>query len=192
MVTRCYGFRVEELPPKKSGAISMWGNLSEIPRLIHLRRAALAELGENAVLQRDIRLWIVVHIGPRNTRQIGDLDTFVAGVCDGLMAADGNATLGDQWGEEENARIHPSRPIAINDDYQVVSICASKVVGDPKPFYTVGLEGDDGLYPSRMKATANHGSIDRLLPLTYRRFAIFVNGEQALASSKASLSFTTE
>ncbi len=145
MVTRCYAFRVDGLPPKKSGAISMWGNAREIPGLISLRRAALAELGDSPVLQRDIRLCIVVHTGPSNTRQTGDLDTFVAGICDGLMAADTKATLGDEWSALENAGAHPSRPIAIDDDHQVVFICASKVVGDPRPFYTVGLEGDDGL-----------------------------------------------
>ena len=78
-------FRVDGLPPKKDGANSMWGKRLEAERLVNLRRAALTAMEGQPPLKRDIRLTITVCVGAVNNRSVGDLDTFITGVCDGLM-----------------------------------------------------------------------------------------------------------
>jgi len=116
-------FRVEGLPPKKDGANSMWGKRLESERLVKLRKAALVEMDGRPPLKSDIRLTIAVQVGAKNDRSVGDLDTFITGVCDGLMKrAPGSKLFGDIWGKPENSRVHPDIPIAIEDDSEVMSI----------------------------------------------------------------------
>ena len=81
---RTYQFEAKGLPPKKDGAKSLWGKPLEAKRLAALRQAALQALEGHPPLQSDIKLTLKLHI-PINNRSIGDLDTFVTGVCDGLM-----------------------------------------------------------------------------------------------------------
>ncbi|MDE2660162.1 MAG: hypothetical protein OXI45_08120 [Acidobacteriota bacterium] len=133
-----------ELPPKKGAAISMWGNGTEASRLIALRKAALHALGPNRPFAQNIRLTLRVSVGrPRGGENPGDLDNFVTGVCDGLMAADPRATVHPLFGKEENADVDPSKTIAIRDDQHVVEINASKTVGPGTHCrYEVTLEGD--------------------------------------------------
>ncbi len=110
-------FYVEGLPPKKNGANSMWGKRLEAERLVNPRKAALEAMGEHAPLKSGIRLAMSVHVGPKNNRSVGDLDTFITGVCDGLMKRAPRSNLcQDVWGRAENGDIHPDRPIAIDDD----------------------------------------------------------------------------
>ncbi len=94
-------------------------------------------------LKRDIRLTITVCVGAENNRSVGDLDTFITGVCDGLMKVAPRCKLcADVWSEAEES-IRPDKPIAIDDDCQVVSIKAVKVKdATGKQFYDVVLEGE--------------------------------------------------
>lgn len=141
MAKRKYQFTVKGLPPKKDGAQSMWGKLLEAKRLIELRQATLNALQENSPLRTNIKLALKIHIGPINDRSIGDLDTFITGVCDGLMAANPRANLGPIWESREAADIYPDRAIGIIDDSQVVSIQAEKIIYDTdQPWYEVILE----------------------------------------------------
>jgi len=80
-------FQVNGLPPKKDGAQSMWGKPLEAKRLVELRQVALKALQGHPPLRSNIKLTLKIHVGPVNNRSIGDLDTFITGVCDGLMAA---------------------------------------------------------------------------------------------------------
>ena len=92
-------------------------------------------------LQSNIKLILKIHIGPINDRSIGDLDTFVTGVCDGLMAAAPGGKLDPIWDDAKLKHIHPSKTIAIIDDSQVVSIQAEKIIGDTDlPWYEMILE----------------------------------------------------
>ncbi len=84
---KTYRFEVKGLPPKKDSAQSMWGKPLEAKRLVEFRQAALKAIQDSAPLQSNIRLTLKIHVGPTNDRRTGDLDTFITGVCDGLMAA---------------------------------------------------------------------------------------------------------
>lgn len=136
-------FRVEGLPPKKNGANSMWGNKHESKRLVLLRRAALRAMEGQPRLKSDIRLTVTVCVGTKNDRSVGDLDTFVTGVCDGLMKAAPRCKLcAEVWSEAEEG-IRPDRGIAIEDDCQVIGIQAAKVKdASGRRFYDVELEGE--------------------------------------------------
>ena len=136
-------FRIEnELPPKKDGANSMWNKEREAGRLVALRLQALEALGSKPPLSQEIRLKVTICVGISNPKAIGDLDTFVAGICDGLMQAHPRAKLHQVFCAAENTQIHPSNTIAIDDDSQIMEICAKKLVGNPEDvWYEVELSG---------------------------------------------------
>lgn len=131
--------RIDGLPPKKDGANSMWNKPVEVERLIRLRRAVLDALGGSGPYSQDISLRLEVHVGPTNTRQTGDLDNVITGVCDGLTAAHPGARLDKLW--EDQPEIEPSRVIGFEDDSQVMSITARKVVSDEEAWYRLVLDG---------------------------------------------------
>ena len=140
-------FTVDGLPPKKGGDLSMWGPQkgAEVKRLILLRRAAVAAMekdGPSRPFSRNISLSLEVRVA-RNDRTTGDLDTFVAGICDGLMQAGRRAAIDPSWDSQPD-KIHPKKTIAIKDDSEVMSIQARKRV-DPragKGHYTVTISGE--------------------------------------------------
>ena len=135
-------FRITGYPPKKNGAQSIWGKPLEARRLAELRSAALYALNGNPPLRSNIKLTLKIHVGAVNDRTTGDLDTFVTGVCDGLMAAYPGGKLDPIWNKPELSNIHPSKSLAIVDDCQVVYIQAEKIIGDTnQPWYEVALEG---------------------------------------------------
>lgn len=136
-------FRVGGLPPKKDGAGSMWGKPLEAGRLVSLRKAALKAIGSRAPLKSGIRFTLSVHVGDGNDHSVGDLDTFITGICDRLIAAARGCKLcTDVWDKAERD-IQPNRPIAISDDCQVVSIQADKTIGNTiSPWYEVTLENE--------------------------------------------------
>lgn len=139
---RCSFRVVGDLPPKKDGAQSMWGKQSEINRLIRLRQAAYEAFQGVPPLQQNIRMTLRVYVGRMNDRFIGDLDNFITGVCDGLMAADYRSNI-KSWSAPELSHIHPNKPLAIKDDCQVISISAEKMTGkDAEPWYEIILEGE--------------------------------------------------
>ena len=150
---RQYFFRVEGLPPKKDGAKSMWGkSATERIRLLNLRRAAFQAFAGQQPLAVNISIALEVHVGLTNSRATGDLDNFITGICDGLMAADGTlirdlqqrpeSEIAQWWARPEQRYVHPNQCIAIVDDSQVISIQAIKIIGDAStPWYTVMIEG---------------------------------------------------
>jgi len=98
---------------------------------------------EAPTLKANIRLTLTVHVGPMNDRNTGDLDGFIAGVCEGLIVADPRSRLHLSWSDPALREVHPMKPLAIVDDSEVVSIKAEKIVGDcDEPWYEVLLEGD--------------------------------------------------
>jgi hypothetical protein len=143
-MTRTIEFRVEgELPPKKDGANSMWGKSSEQPRLVALRRAALSRRGDAPPLTHDIRLLVEIHCPARDVLRAGDLDNFITGICDGLMAAARGTPSDSWWDAPEMVAIAPSKCIAILDDNAIMEIVARKVaVESEEPSYHVVLTGD--------------------------------------------------
>ena len=143
-MSRRYSFVVEgHLPPKKDGANSMWGKSSERVSLVQLRTAAYQALGAQGPLTNRIRLVLEIHSLKETSGRIGDLDNFIAGICDGLMAASPRTPIDDDWNHHEIKEIHPSRTIAIVDDSEVVLIEARKLVdASGEPWYRVELEGE--------------------------------------------------
>ena len=141
---RSIDFMVEnELPPKKDGANSMWGKSGEAPRLIALRKEALAALAGQPPFARNIQLTLRVHVGAINNRIAGDLDNYITGVCDGLMAADPRAKLDDSFLAPVNREIHPLKTIGISDDSQVTKIVAEKLYGLGDGYwYEIEIQGE--------------------------------------------------
>ena len=137
-------FKVEnELPPKKDGANSMWGKRTEAPQLIALRKAALGALGDRRPFTREIRVTLRVHVGRQNDVRSGDLDNFITGVCDGLMACNPRSAIHPLFDKNGNSTVHPSKTIAIVDDSQVVKIDAEKLAGlGEDHWYEIKLEGE--------------------------------------------------
>ena len=130
------------LPPKKDGASSMWGKAVEIPRLIALRRAALRAAGSNGSLKNKIHLSLEIYMPSHELGPAGDLDNFVTGVCDGLMAASSQSKLPERWNDPALTDIHPERVVAIVDDSAVVSIMATKNHDrQGRRWYKICLEG---------------------------------------------------
>lgn len=135
--------KIEGLPPKKDGASSMWGKRAETPRLLRLRQA-VAEAMQDQPLRSEIEIELTVHVGPRNDRQTGDLDNFITGICDGLMAASARMpwAKNETWAAPENRSVRPDVSIGIVDDSQVARIVARKVVADAEaPWYELRLRG---------------------------------------------------
>jgi len=136
-------FTVNGLPPKKDGAQSMWGKSLEASCLAELRLVAREALQGSRPFQSNIKLTLKIHIGRVNDRTIGDLNTFVTGVCDGLMAAHPSGKLDPIWNDPKLKEVHPSRTSAIIDDSQIVQIHAEKIIGDTfDPWYEITLEGE--------------------------------------------------
>jgi hypothetical protein len=130
-------FGAKGVPPKKDGANSMWGKGAEIPRLKALRKAARLALGKQPPLAGTVHLTLRVYAD----EAAGDLDNFITGVCDGLMAANSRVFVNPAvWADlPENAR--PGVAIAFENDSVVWSIHAERLKpGTEGPRYEVELE----------------------------------------------------
>lgn len=130
-------FTVEGVPPKKDGASSMWRKGPEVPRLKALRKAARIALGERDPLEGSVHLTLRVYA----ETPAGDLDNFITGICDGLMAAHARTPIDPTVWEDlpENAR--PGAPIAFPDDSAVSSIRAERMKpGNEGERYEVEIE----------------------------------------------------
>lgn len=131
-------FSVNGLPPKKDGANSMWRKPSELARLKALRLAALeavhGDLHTSAALRLHLRIYAPV--------SAGDLDNFITGICDGLMAAHPATPIDpDSW-RDVPTEAQPHKSIVYTDDGQIMQIIAERIVND----------GDDCRYEVRLEA----------------------------------------
>ena len=132
-------FKVSGFPPKKGTDLSMWAKSGEAEKVRKLRVAAAEAFGGRPPLARDIHLELYCYIGESNTRATGDLDNFVTGVCDGLMAAAPGTPVLPIFEEQ----IKPTKAIGILDDCEVVEISARKIVSKvQEPYYEVVLGGE--------------------------------------------------
>jgi hypothetical protein len=129
--------RVEGVPPKKDGANSMWRKGAELDRLKRLRRGALERFkGAPAPAAASVSIHLRV-LAPASS---GDLDNFVAGVCDGLQAAH---PLVRRWidpaaWEDVPSAARPDRPVAFENDASINRITAERVdPGGDGPSYEV-------------------------------------------------------
>lgn len=141
MRRRFFAHRIDGLPPKKDGANSMWNKPLEVKRLIALRTTMRGVFAGNSPLVQEIKLTVRIHVNPIVAESCGDLDNFVTGICDGMMAAHPRATLSSLWQEAEYSDIHPTRVIGILSDSAICSIAASKICDIEGPWYELELEG---------------------------------------------------
>lgn len=133
-------FTVLDLPPKKDGANSMWRKSAEVPRLKALRLAAVQAIPGIVRQSAALCLRLRIHAAVSD----GDLDNFITGVCDGLMAAHNNTPITpDDWQEMPEAA-RPNHAIAYRDDCVITQIVAERVLFDgARPFYEVEIESLD-------------------------------------------------
>lgn len=110
------------LPPKKDGANSMWRKKSEINRLKDLRNAANQAMGTNTLARHSIGLNIELHALPGD----GDLDNFITGICDSLMAVHPRTPWNDTDWSDVDHLIKPDRPIVYENDALVTAIHAER------------------------------------------------------------------
>jgi hypothetical protein len=128
-------FTVEGLPPKKDGANSMWAKSTEIPRLSQLREKAHEAMQGRELLKGQLKLIITIYT-ESNT---GDLDNFVTGICDGLMAANGKAKI-DETIWARTGTLHPKFALVYVDDKEICEITCSRKPPENSRFYRVRIE----------------------------------------------------
>ncbi len=138
-------FEVDGRPPNKTGAKSMWGREGQVPRLIALREAAhraLEALPDSPrFTRRPIRLTLRVRVVPGEEEEKADLDHYIAGVCDGLMAAHPNAHAHLHESFAENPKVDPKHWFAIEDDSKIDQIRATRCEVQDRTHYWVEIEG---------------------------------------------------
>lgn len=105
-------FRVDGTPPKKDGANSMWRKGSELAKLKALRIAASSASVGARMPVSTISLKLIVHAHPSR----GDLDNFITGLCDGLMAAHPNTPIDDSVWRDVPQAARPGNSIIFRDD----------------------------------------------------------------------------
>lgn len=135
---------VDGRPPRKNGAQSLW-NSPESGRVLELRLGIRREQDrmENRDLFDDpVRVELEVfapNVLDRGNSQtyVGDIDTFVAGICETIQKADGNVKqVSDVFDGHDDVR--PELPMLIMDDAQVAEISAKKTKdGDERYILTV-------------------------------------------------------
>ena len=69
----------------------------------------------------------------------GDLDNFITGVCDGLMAAHPRTPIRDEDWLDVLSGIHPRRAVAFEDDSCVCRIVAERIPSSAEPHYEIEL-----------------------------------------------------
>ena len=137
-------FEVTGRPPRKSGAKSCWAS-DEANYVLELRLKALeAKHNENLLepITTSVRIKLTIfspNITDRSNSQtyLGDLDTFIAGVFESLQPADSKVIPNDIF--NGNDEIHPSKPLILYDDAQVVEVLAKKIK-DGSEYYSVVIE----------------------------------------------------
>jgi hypothetical protein len=116
---------VEGLPPKKDGANSMWAKNVEVRRLKALRMAALAAIADRPgfPLTVPVELEFTVWAQPR----AGDLDNFLTGICDGLMAKHPRAAWKPEVWLDVPPAAAPDQALVLADDRLVARIVAERL-----------------------------------------------------------------
>jgi len=130
-------FRVENIPPKKDGANSMWNKKSELIHLKELRKKAFEAMNGKSPFDCPLHLKIIINANQKD----GDLDNFISGICDGLMAAHPRTPITNElWNDlPEGAR--PRNNIVYQDDSLISKIEAErKEVNKSLRFYDVQIK----------------------------------------------------
>lgn len=116
----------------------MWNKSNEVPKIKALRRAAAMAAGQagcDPASACNLTLELVIHADVSG----GDLDNFVAGVCDALMPAHERTPIDQRaWADlPEDAR--PDKAIAWHDDSVIRKIGAERRPGNRRELYSVSI-----------------------------------------------------
>ena len=126
----------------------MWARGDEAPRVASLRKKAF-EARTQARLDGPfhslVALELKIFVRKSKLESIGDLDSFIAGVCDGLQAADPKVLphLHKVFQEAAMKGAAPSHALLIENDAKVASITARKVAleeNQEASYYKVAIE----------------------------------------------------
>jgi len=139
MMSTKISFSVPGIPPKKDGANSMWRKPSEIDRIKSLRLAAQCAMQGQSLAESSIHMELQIYADPAD----GDLDNFITGVCDSLMAAHPRTPINDADWNNLSPSIRPSQAIVYDDDRLVQKITVERVSPNQEgKHYIVTLEFD--------------------------------------------------
>ncbi len=124
-------FTVSGRPPRKQQTTSMWSQLNEALLVASLRMKALEAMkraGLNDCFHSFVSLELTLFTPYLQLEKVGDLDTFITGVCDSLQAAHVNTTssVNPLFLEPQYREIDPKRPLLIENDSKIMSIVAKK------------------------------------------------------------------
>ena len=151
-------FAVKGRPPKKHGEKSMWARGDEAPFVVSLREKALEarlKAGLDDCFHSLLALELTVFVPRSRLESVGDLDSFITGICDGLQAADPKVFpyLHKIFQEPGLEEIDPRYALLIDNDAKIVSITARKVTLDEgqEMHYKVAVE------PVQMEPSPNSG-----------------------------------
>jgi len=115
---------VRGLPPKKDGANSMWRRETELASLKALRTAAVAAMqGRPPYTTTPLLLTVRIYATPRD----GDLDNFISGICDGLVAAHAQTPIDPLAWNDLPETATPQHPIVFLDDALITKIVAERL-----------------------------------------------------------------
>ena len=110
----------------------MWRKPACVAQLTALRAEAHRAMAGNTPFDEPIELELLVRRAgvrddaPLGLRRVGDLDALVAGVCDGLQAANPRAFEEADWDDLDPA-IRPPEPIVYTDDSWICRVVAEVV-----------------------------------------------------------------
>ena len=116
---KIFEFKVDGLPPIKDGANSMWNKPEMAERIRALRVGAKAALN-GSVLKNDITLAVEIEC----MGDCGDLDNFVAGICDCLQIANTKPQF-IHPSLRNDPSIDPATVCFIEDDSKIMRIESS-------------------------------------------------------------------
>lgn len=136
-------FTVDDRPPKKDGAQSLWSS-NQAKLVLKLRKKALEAQKEAGITNHfdcPVRLELTI-FAPNITKlgdhtYVGDLDSYIAGVCESLKPSDKQVIPHEIFQGEDD--VDPRKPLIIKDDSQVVSVKATKIQSNTL-YYTVMVE----------------------------------------------------
>jgi hypothetical protein len=112
-------------PPRKRDAKSLWAHKKEAPLVKILRIEAAKACSQANIDYFESKIHLELVIFTPSVEGVGDLDSFISGICDGLQAADQNV---QQFHESilDDDKINPRKSILVGNDRTVVSIKATK------------------------------------------------------------------
>lgn len=125
-------FTVDDRPPKKHGEKSLWAREDEASHVAMLREKALearSKAGMKDCFRTMVAIELMVFVPSFQLESVGDLDSFVTGVCDSLQAANPKVIpyLCGLFLKTIGTELDPRNPVLIDDDSKVMSIIASKM-----------------------------------------------------------------